>query len=398
MKQKDKALSGVRILDLTQYEAGTSCTLLLGFLGAEVIKVEPPEGGDPGRTAGTEKPGVDAFYFVLLNPNKKSITLNLRSEKGLQMFKEMVKQADVVVSNFMVGTMQRLGIDYPVLKAINPKIVYAHISGFGSKGPYHSYPCFDIIAQATGGGMSYTGFPENPPTKCGPTIGDSGAGIHLAIGILGALYRRSQTGSGQEVEVTMQESVTNLIRASMSSHFGTGKVLKRMGNAAYGLVPWNTFKCLDGYIVIGAVPQNLFENLLKVIGQEKLIEDERFKGMRNRVRNAKDLEAVIEAWTSTKTKQEAWKILAEARVPAGAVLDSAEILVDPNLLEREMIVEIDHPARGRIKMLGSPIKLSDSPVEVTAPPLLGADNTEIYGSLLGLDIQKLQELKRDKVI
>ncbi len=398
MDQEGKALSGVRILDLTQYEAGTSCTLLLGFLGAEVIKVEQPEGGDPGRTAGTEKPGVDAFYFVLLNPNKKSVTLNLRAEKGLSLFKEMVKKADVVVSNFLVGTMQRLGIDYPVLKALNPKIIYATISGFGAKGPYRSYPCFDIIAQATGGGMSFTGFPENPPTKCGPTIGDSGAGIHLAVGILAALYRRSQTGIGQEVEVTMQESVANLIRAPLSAHFGTGKPLKRMGNAAYGLVPWNTFKCLDGYIVIGAVPQNLFENLLKVIGQEKLIQDERFKGMRNRVRHAKDLEAAIEAWTSTKTKQEAWKILAEARVPAGAVLDTSEILADPNLLERGMVVEVEHAARGRIKMLGSPIKLSDSPVQVTASPLLGANNAEIYGSLLGLDAKKLEELKGEKVI
>jgi formyl-CoA transferase len=398
MEQNNKALSGVRILDLTQYEAGTSCTLLLGFLGAEVIKVEPPEGGDPGRTAGTEKPGVDAFYFVLLNPNKKSISLNLRSDKGLPLFKEMVKKADVVVSNFMVGTMQRLGIDYPVLKAINPKIIYSTISGFGSQGPYHAYPCFDIIAQAAGGAMSFTGFPENPPTKCGPTIGDSGAGIHLAIGILAALYRRSQTGVGQEVEVTMQESVTNLIRAPLSAHFGTGRTLKRMGNAAYGLVPWNTFKCTDGHIVIGAVPQSLFENLLKAIGQGKLIEDERFKGMRNRVRHAKELEAAIEAWTSTKTKHEAWKILAEARVPAGAVLDSAEILADPNLLERKMIVEIDHPMRGKIKMLGSPIKLSESPVEVTAAPLLGANNEEIYRSLLGLDAQKLEELKKEKVI
>lgn len=398
MDQGGKALSGVRILDLTQYEAGTSCTLLLGFLGAEVIKVEQPEGGDPGRTAGTEKPGVDAFYFVLLNPNKKSVTLNLRAEKGLSLFKEMVKKADVVVSNFLVGTMQRLGVDYPVLKAINPKIIYATISGFGAKGPYHAYPCFDIIAQAAGGGMSFTGFPENPPTKCGPTIGDSGAGIHLAIGILAALYRRSQTGTGQEVEVTMQESVANLIRAPLSAHFGTGKPLKRMGNAAYGLVPWNTFKCLDGYIVIGAVPQNLFENLLKVIGQEKLIQDERFKGMRNRVRNAKDLEAAIEAWSSTRTKQEAWKILAEARVPAGAVLDTAEVLADPNLLERGMVVEVEHAARGRIKMLGSPIKLSDSPVEVTASPLLGANNAEIYGSLLGLDAKKLEELKGEKAI
>jgi formyl-CoA transferase len=398
MNQETKALDGVKVLDLTQYEAGTSCTLLLGFLGAEVIKVEPPGTGDPGRTAGTEKPGVDAFYFVLLNPNKKSVTLNLRSEKGLALFKGMVKKADVVVSNFMVGTMQRLGIDYPVLKAINPKIIYATISGFGSKGPYQSYPCFDIIAQATGGGMSFTGFPENPPTKCGPTIGDSGAGIHLAIGILAALYRRSQTGIGQEVEVTMQESVMNLIRAPLSAHFGTGKTLKRMGNAAYGLVPWNTFKCMDGHIVIGAVPQNLFENLLKAIGQGKLIEDERFKGMRNRVRHAKELEAAIEAWTSTKTKQEAWRILAEARVPAGAVLDSSEILADPNLLERKMIVEIDHPMRGKIKMLGSPIKLSESPVEVTSAPLLGANNEEIYPSLLGLGAQELEELKKEKVI
>jgi formyl-CoA transferase len=398
MEQNNKALSGVKILDLTQYEAGTSCTLLLGFLGADVIKIEPPELGDPGRTAGTEKPGFDAFYFLLLNPNKKSITLNLRSEKGLQLFKEMVKKADVVVSNFMVGAMQRLGIDYPVLKAINPKIVYASISGFGSKGPYHSYPCFDIIAQATGGGMGITGFPENPPTKCGPTIGDSGAGIHLAIGILAALYRRSQTGNGQEVEVSMQESVTNLLRAPLASQFGTGKTITRKGNAAYGLVPWNTFKCLDGYIVIGAVPQNLFENLLKAIGQEKLIADERFKGMRNRVKHVKDLEAMIEAWTSNKTKHEAWKILGDARVPAGAVLDSAEVLADPNLQEREMIVEVDHPMRGKVKMLGCPIKLSDSPAEVKAAPLLGANNAEVYSSLLGLDAQKLEELKKEKVI
>jgi formyl-CoA transferase len=398
MAQNNKALSGVRILDLTQYEAGTSCTLLLGYLGAEVIKIESPELGDPGRTSGTEKPGVDAFYFLLLNLNKKSITLNLRSEKGVQLFKEMVKKADVVVSNFMVGVMQRLGIDYPTLKAINPKIVYATISGFGSKGPYHSYPCFDIIAQAAGGGMSFTGFPENPPTKCGPTIGDSGAGIHLAIGILAALYRRSQTGVGQEVEVSMQESVTNLIRAPLASHLGTGKTLKQMGNAVRGLVPWNTFKCLDGYIVIGAVPQSHFDNLLRAIGQEKLIADERFQGMRNRVRHAKELEAMIEAWTSDKTKHEAWKILGEARVPAGAVLDSAEILTDPNLLEREMIVEVDHPIRGKVKMLGCPIKLSDSPVEVTAAPLLGANNAEIYSSLLGLDAQKLEELKKEKVI
>ena len=262
MEQDDKALSGVRVLDLTQYESGTSCTLLLGFLGAEVIKVEPPEGGDPGR-AGTEKPGVDAFYFILMNPNKKSITLNLRSEKGLQLFKEMVKKADVVASNFMVGTMQKLGIDYPVLKAINPKIIYATISGYGSRGPYQAYPCFDIIAQASGGGMSFTGYPENPPTKCGPTIGDSGAGLHLAIGILAALYRRSRTGVGQEVEVTMQESVTNLIRSPMSAHFATGKSLKRMGNASYGMVPWNIFKCLDGHIVIGAFPQKLLRICLR---------------------------------------------------------------------------------------------------------------------------------------
>lgn len=398
MAENNKALSGVRVLDLTQWEAGTSCTLLLAYLGAEVIKIEPPQSGDPGRTVGTDKPGLDAFYFLLLNPNKKSVTLNLRSEKGLHMFKEMVKNADVVVSNFLVGAMKRLGIDYPVLKAINPKIVYASISGFGSKGPYRDYPCFDIIAQAVSGAMSFTGFPENPPTKCGPTIGDSGAGIHLAVGILAALHRAQRTGVGQEVEVSMQENITNFLRAPLASQFGTGKKLQRMGNMSYGVVPWNTYKCLDGHIVIGALPQNLFENLLRVIGQEKFIGDERFNSIRARVRHIKEIEAMIEAWTSTKTKREAWQILGEARVPAGAVLDSAEILEDPNLVEREMIVEVEHPQRGKIKMLGCPIKLSDSPVHVEAAPLLGAHNADIYGSLLGLDARQLEDLKKENVV
>lgn len=385
-------------MDLTQYEAGTSCTLLLGFLGAEVIKIEPPGTGDPTRSLGEEERGIDSFYFLLLNPNKKSITLNLKSEKGLQIFKQMVKAADVVVSNFMVGTMHRLGIDYPALKAINPSIIYAQVTGFGSTGPYNTYPCFDIIAQATGGGMSYTGFPENPPTKSGPTLGDSGAGIHLAVGILAALHQRSDTGVGQEVEVSMQENVFNFLRSSLAAHHATGKPLRQMGNAIPGMVPWNTYKCLDGYIVIGALPQSHFESLLRVIGQEKLIGEERFKGMRNRVRNVKELEALIEAWTSTKTKREAWKILGEARVPSGPVLDSAEALADPNLLEREMVVEIDHPVRGKVKIPGCPIKLSRSPLKVTSSPLLGADNEEVYSSLLGLDAQKLEELKKEKVI
>jgi crotonobetainyl-CoA:carnitine CoA-transferase CaiB-like acyl-CoA transferase len=297
-----------------------------------------------------------------------------------------------------VGTMQRLGIHYSALKAINPRIIFAQVTGFGSTGPYSAYPCFDIIAQAMGGGMSYTGFPENPPTKCGPTIGDSGAGIHLAVGILAALYQRSQTGVGQEVEVSMQENVFNFLRSSLAAHHATRKPLKQMGNAIHGMVPWNTFKCLDGYIVIGALPQSHFESLLKVIGEEKLIKEERFKGMRNRLRNIKELENLIEAWTSTKTKRDAWKILAEARVPSGPVLDSAEALADPNLVEREMVVEIYHQVRGKVKIPGCPIKLSRSPVQVTSSPLLGEHNEEVYRSILGLDVEKLEELKKEGVI
>jgi len=398
LEKNTKALEGIKVLDLTQYEAGTSCTILLGFLGAEVIKIEPPGRGDPGRASGGADTGVDSFYFLLLNANKKSITLNLRSEKGLEVFKEMVKKADVVVSNFMVGTMKRLGINYPVLKEINPGIIYAHISGFGSSGPYATYPCFDIIAQATGGGMSFTGFPENPPTKCGPTIGDSGAGIHLAFGIAAALYHRTQTGVGQEVEVSMQDNVVNLIRAPLATHHGTGgKPIKRLGNSNRGMVPWNAYKCIDGYLVIGAVPQNHFEKLLQVIGKEDLIGDTRFTGMRNRVHNAKELNAVIEEWTSMREKTTAWKMLAEAGVPAGAVLDTVEVLNDPHLLFRDMIVEIDHPARGTVKIPGSPVKLSNSPVTVTPSPLLGADNEAVYKSY-GLSDHELQQFREDNII
>jgi formyl-CoA transferase len=398
MDKTKKALNGVRVLDLTQYEAGPSCTLLLGFFGAEVIKIEPPERGEPGRSFGGPKQGLDSYYFTLLNPNKKSITLNLRSEKGIQLFKMMVEKTDVVVSNFMAGTMKRLGIDYPALKAIKPDLIYAHITGFGETGPYSAYPCFDTIAQATGGAMAMTGFPENPPTKCGATIGDSGAGIHLALGIITALYQRSRTGIGQQVEVSMQESVVNLIRAPLTVHYGLGRPADRTGNSVRGLVPWNVFPCKDGYLVIASMTQTHFERLLKAIGQENLIGDKRFDGALNRSQHAEEIEGRITSWTSSQTKHDAWKLLAEAGIPSGAVLDTGEILEDPNLLERDMILEIDHYKWGKMKIPGCPIKLSESPVEVVPAAPLGEHNHEVYTSLLGMSDDEFEKLKQGKVI
>jgi formyl-CoA transferase len=397
-----QALDNVRILDLTQFEAGPSCTELLAFLGARVIKVESPKGGDQGRTLVSENPQLDSYYFLLLNANKHSITLNLKSEKGKRLFLELVKQVDVVMENFAPGVMDELGVGYNALKAVNPRVIYATVKGFGTYGPYSAYKSFDPIAQATGGAFSVTGFADSPPLRPGPTIGDTGTGVHCAVGILAALWQRERSGAGQQVEVSMQDAVVNYTRVVMMGHHVTHKPVPRTGNEPAQLSPAGLYPCHPGgpndYVYLLATTQEMWESLLKVIGREDLIGDVRYTAIPERNKRAAEVSALIRGWTEQRGKFEVMETMGKAGVPCGAVFDSADVLADPHLKERGMIVTIEHPTRGTMTMPGCAVQLSHSPVEVRPAPLLGQHNELIYQEFLGLTPEELAELKAAGVL
>jgi formyl-CoA transferase len=396
-----KALEGIRVLDLTQYEAGPSCTQMLAWLGAEVIKIEPPA-GEPGRTALSDKRGEDAWFFLLLNSCKKGVTLNLKAPRGRAMFEELVKRADVVVENMGPGAMDRLGLGYETLRRLNPRIIAASVKGFGSGGPYEEYKSFEWIAQAMGGAMSMTGWPDGPPTKAIGGLADTGAGLHTAIGILAAIIQRQATGVGQQIEVAQQEAVVNLLRIHLRDTYATGKPVPRQGNRSVNAAPSNLYRCRPGgpndYVFIHCASVEMWKTLTTIVGRPELGDDPRYADRRDRVQFIDEVDAMIEGWTEKRTKHEALEILAGAGVPCGAVLDSSEVLADPHLKARGMIVELEHPRRGPYPMPANPVRLSDSPTEVVRAPLLGEHNAEVYGTLLGYGDTELTALRRDGVI
>ncbi len=398
----DKALAGVKVLDLTQFEAGTSCTEMLAWLGADVIKVEPPKMGEQGRWMITEKPGIDSHYFILLNANKRSITLNLKSDRGKEIFRDLVKQVDVLSENYSLGTLESFGLGYERLREINPRLIYLSIKGFGTYGPYSKFKSFDMIAQAAGGAMSLTGFPGSPPLKPGPTIGDTGTGIHAACGVLAAYIQRQRTGKGQKVEVAMQEAVFNFVRVPMMDTYLTHQPTQRRGNRLGGGAVGDIFKCAPGgpndYVYMLCTTPEMWQALCTIIGHPEVPEDPRFKDRKEREKYIEELTRLIEDWTSKRSKHEVMKVMGEAGVPCGAVLDSVELLSDPHLKERGMVVTVDHPVRGKFTMPGCPVKLEDSPAEVKSAPLLGQHNGEIYREMLGLRDSDLEQLKQDGVI
>jgi formyl-CoA transferase len=398
----EKALAGVKVLDLTQFEAGTSCTEMLAWLGADIIKVEPPKMGEQGRWLITEKPGLDSYYFMLLNANKRSITLNLKSERGKEIFIELVKQVDILSENYSLGTLESWGLGYDRLREINPRLIYLTVKGFGTFGPYSKYKSFDMIAQASGGAMSLTGFPGSPPLKPGPTIGDTGTGIHAACGVLAAYIQRQRTGKGQKVEVAMQEAVFNFVRVPMMETHITHKPAERRGNRLGGGAVGDIFKCAPGgpndYVYMLCTTPEMWQALCATIGRPDVPEDPRFKDRKERQEYIEELTQIIEEWTSKRTKHEVMQIMGEAGVPCGKILDSVELLNDPHMKERGMVVTIDHPVRGKFTMPGCPVRLEDSPAEVKCAPLLGQHNLEIYGEMLGLKGGDLEQLKQQGVI
>ncbi len=315
-----KALEGIRVLDLTRLESGPAGTVLLAFLGAEVIKVERPETGDEGRWLLTEKEGFDSYYFMNLNANKKSITLNLASEKGKEIVKELAKKSDVVTENFARGALDRLGLGFKVLREINSRLICASITGFGSYGPYRDYPSFDFKSQAMGGGMSFTGDPDRPPLRWGPSIGDCGPGITWVIGILAALLQRNVTGKGQELELSMQDAMVNFLRSLYVRHFVAGKPIERVGNKVALICPWSSYETKDGYIVVCCVFERHWENLLRLLKREDLTGDPRFETSLKRVEHADDIiDPMILEWTIKRTKKEAMDEFFKGGVPAGMV-------------------------------------------------------------------------------
>jgi formyl-CoA transferase len=396
-----QALAGIRVLDLTQYEAGPSATQMLAWLGADVIKIEPPT-GEPGRTALSDKRGEDAWFFVLLNSGKKGVTLNLKSERGLAMFREMVKSADVLVENMGPGAMERLGLGWESLQKLNPRLIAASVKGFGGGGPYADYKSFEWIAQAMAGAMSMTGSPDGPPTKAIGGLADTGAGLHAAIGIMAAIIQRQATGRGQQVEVAQQEAVVNLLRIHLRESYATGKPAPRQGNRSAAAAPSNIYRCRPGgpndYVFIHCATVDMWKSLTRIVGRPEMADDPRYHDRRDRVQIVDEIDAMIEAWTEKRGKHEVMEILAGAGVPCGAVLDSTEVLHDPHLRRRRFVTDLEHPRRGAYPMPGNPVRLSDSPTDVTRSPMLGEHNTEVYHRLLGYTPDQLDQLKRDGVI
>ncbi len=396
-----QALSGIRIIDMTHNQAGPACTQILGFLGADVIKLEEPKGGDIARQNMRDKEGSDSLFFLVLNANKRSLTLNLKTEEGKELFRQVIAKSDALVENFGPGALDRLGLGYDALAKINPRLIYATIKGFGTYGPYSGFKSFEPIAQAMGGAMCVTGFPENPPTYVFPAIGDSGTGMHMAIGILAALQQRHATGKGQHVEVSMQDAVVNLVRVSLRDHQRFGHPPPRTGNQLGRNVPGTTYPTAPGgsndYVYIYA-QQQMWPAVAGVLGKPELVDDPRFRTVEARWQNRAALEPIIAAWTRQRSKHEVMRLMGAAGVPCGACQDTGEVLADPHLKAREMIVDVDYPTRGTYQTVGCPIKLSASPVAVSRPPQLGEHTDALLASLCGMGPEDVKRLRKNGVV
>ena len=400
-----QALEGIRVIDFTHDQAGPSCTQMLAWLGADVIKIERPPHGDRARRLwNADNPDLDSFFFLLLNSNKRSTVINLRAQEGKEIARRLIKDADIVAENLGPGVMDRLGLGYEAVKALNPRVIYASVKGFGSYGPYSGFKCFEPVAQATSGAMSVTGEAGGPPLVNGANIGDSGTGMHLTIAILAALVQRHNTGHGQLVEVAMQEAVLNLTRVKYTQTLANGTPLDRSGNRSTTGGWSDLLRCAgngsNDYVYITIPPDNpeMFEAMTEVMGRPDLRTDERFATPPARAKNGAALTAEIERWTGEREKRDVMKAFAGRGIVCGAVLDTAEVLADPHLRERETIFDLEYPTRGRFSVIGCPVRLSDSPVAAKRAPLKGEHTEDVLRSLARYTTEEIRQLKEKQVI
>jgi len=395
-----KALEGIRILDFTRMYGGPLGTMILAELGAEVIKVEVPGGGDAIRTTAPLTQGQESYRFVVLNRGKQGITLNLNSEEGQRICKELVKKCDVLVENFTPGVMESYGLGYEQLKSHNPRLIYASISGFGCTGPYHSQVAFDTIIQAMGGIISVTGFPDSPPTKVGPAIADFMGGIFSNIAILAALQHRNRTNEGQFIDLSMQDCIWFLTAIQfLPLYILTGQEPQRLGNRQIEVTPFNIYKAKDGYIVIGVVTIDQWHRLLEVIGREDLKDVPEYASQATRIKYAEEIEAIVEKWTSRRTVDEMIKLLRAADLACSPVPTFGQVAEDPQLASRNMQVDVEQLISGKLRVPGSVFKMSQTPGDPTEPaPFLGQHNAEVYSKLLGYDQATIDRLQREGII
>ena len=408
-----KALEGVRILDMTHVQSGPTCTQLLAWFGADVIKVERPGVGDATRGQLRDIPGVDSLYFTMLNHNKRSVTLNTKSEQGKAIFAKLIASCDVMVENFAPGAIDRMGFPWEKIQEINPRMIYASVKGFGP-GPYEDCKVYENVAQCTGGSASTTGFDDGPPMVTGAQIGDSGTGLHLALGIVTALFHRGRTGRGQRVECAMQDGVLNLCRVKLRDqqrldhgplkeypqypNGAFGQATPRAGNASGGGQPGWIVKCKgwesdpDSYVYV-ITQAAAFPALAKAIGREDWLGDPEWNTPEARLPKLDTVFAEIEKWTMTKTKFEVMDTLNPLNVPCGPILSMKELAGEPSLRATGTVVEVEHPERGKYLTVGNPIKLSDSPAEVVRSPLLGEHTDEILKEVIGFSDEEIAAAK-----
>jgi formyl-CoA transferase len=394
------ALDGVRVLDMTQYEAGTSCTQYLGWLGADVVKVEGPN-GDPGRQTGRQtRYAGDSQYFMNYNANKRSVVIDLKQPEGRELLLELASHFDVFVENYGPGVIESLDIGYEVMRERNPGIIYARIKGFGLSGPYSQYNVYDWVAQASAGTFSVTGDPDGPPMHPGPSFADSGTGVQAALGILAAYVQRQRTGQGQLIEASMQEAVTMFMRTLGLATWGEAPA-PRQGISHGGAVT-STYPCKGGgsndWVFIMVVTTRMYDALCAATGIPELVNDERFATPEARLEHKQELYEVIADWTRQRDKREVMGILGPAGVPCSYVFDTLDLFTDPHLQERELVHTVEHPVNGEVRLMRMPLLLSDSQVPLRPSPLLGQHTAEVLARDLHYDAERLGRLQAAGVI
>lgn len=396
----DLPLDGIRVLDLSRILAGPFCSMILADLGAEVIKIEVPKKGDDARSLGPPFIGGESAYFLCVNRDKKSVTLNLKAKEGKEILYKMAEKCDVFLENFRPGVAQKLEIDYGTISKINPRIIYCSISGFGQTGPYRTRPAYDIIIQAMSGLMSVTGEENSPPIRIGVSITDIGAGMYAAIAILSAIIAREKTGKGQWIDISLMDSTVSWMAHAAANYFATGVMPKRMGSAHPNIAPYQCFKTGDGkYLTLAVGNDEIWKRFCTALGLEKLAEDPEFATNSKRVQNMDRLASMLSKIFLTKKCDEWIKILIDNEVPCGPVSTIDEVFRDPQVLDRDMLIEVEHPKAGKIKQTRIPIKFSETPLRKRSPPpLLGQHTNEVLKSLLGLSQKEINRLKTKGVI